>query len=405
MIDSDPQQLAMTPRQRFLTALNNQVPDRVPVCPDTSNYIPCKLTGKPYWDIYFHGDPPLWKAYFDVVDRYGFEAWNTSSWGAGFEYESRPFENHSSLSYDRSEDATIRTIRHLLPGGELTSRQLCFRHEPPTPIEKPIKDPVRDLPLWFATCVLPKRVNADSISQMRQACADRQQAFGLSIGYPGFQAWEGSVQGGIETLTYLMMDHPELLDEWHERHMAVCLRQAELLLAEQPDYLFLGGSGTITMASPQLARRYALPTIQKVTAMAAEAGVPTLLHSCGKSWALLEMLAAETRMNCVNPIELPPHGDAELKPAKQAFGDRLALMGNLHTTDVMLRGTVDLVRRRSIEAMADAGPGGGFILSTGDQCPRDTPDENLHAMVETARELGVYDEQGQLPRLAEARAN
>jgi uroporphyrinogen decarboxylase len=33
---------------------------------------------------------------------------------------------------------------------------------------------------------------------------------------------------------------------------------------------------------------------------------------------------------------------------------------------------------------------GGFILSTGDQCGRDTPDENMHAMIETAREYGIY---------------
>jgi hypothetical protein len=34
--------------------------------------------------------------------------------------------------------------------------------------------------------------------------------------------------------------------------------------------------------------------------------------------------------------------------------------------------------------------GGRFILSTGDQCGRDTPDENLHALVETARTYGRY---------------
>jgi len=37
-----------------------------------------------------------------------------------------------------------------------------------------------------------------------------------------------------------------------------------------------------------------------------------------------------------------------------------------------------------------AAEGGGFILSTGDQCGRDTPDENIYAMVETAREYGAY---------------
>ena len=39
----------------------------------------------------------------------------------------------------------------------------------------------------------------------------------------------------------------------------------------------------------------------------------------------------------------------------------------------------------------DAAEGGRFILSTGDQCGRDTPDENLFAMIETARTYGKYE--------------
>ena len=65
-------------------------------------------------------------------------------------------------------------------------------------------------------------------------------------------------------------------------------------------------------------------------------------------------------------------------------------MGNLHTTEIMLKGTPDDVRRASKQAIDDAGAGGGFILSTGDQCGRDTPDANIHAMIEIARDYGRY---------------
>ena len=41
----------MTSRERMLTAFRGGIPDTVPVCPDISNMIPCRLTGKPYWDI------------------------------------------------------------------------------------------------------------------------------------------------------------------------------------------------------------------------------------------------------------------------------------------------------------------------------------------------------------------
>ena len=38
----------------------------------------------------------------------------------------------------------------------------------------------------------------------------------------------------------------------------------------------------------------------------------------------------------------------------------------------------------------DAGAEGGFVLSTGDQCGRDTPEENILAMIETAKYYGKY---------------
>ena len=69
---------------------------------------------------------------------------------------------------------------------------------------------------------------------------------------------------------------------------------------------------------------------------------------------------------------------------------KLALKGNLHTTEVMLRGTVETVIAASKKAIDDAAEGGRFILATGDQCGRDTPDANIRAMVETARTYGRY---------------
>ena len=38
----------------------------------------------------------------------------------------------------------------------------------------------------------------------------------------------------------------------------------------------------------------------------------------------------------------------------------------------------------------DCAADGGFILSTGDQCGRDTPDANLFKRVEVARDYGRY---------------
>ncbi len=83
-------------------------------------------------------------------------------------------------------------------------------------------------------------------------------------------------------------------------------------------------------------------------------------------------------------------GDCDLVELKRRYGDKIVVKGNLHTTEVMLRGSVQVVRAASRKAIDDAAKGGRFILSTGDQCGRDTPDENIWAMVETARTYGRY---------------
>ena len=70
----------MTSRERLLAVLHRRMPDCVPVCPDISNMVPCRRTGKPFWDIYVHKDPPLWKAHIDALKFYdldgGFELYD-----------------------------------------------------------------------------------------------------------------------------------------------------------------------------------------------------------------------------------------------------------------------------------------------------------------------------------------
>ncbi len=62
-------------RQRILTAMRRQMPDHVPVIPDISNMVPCRLLDKPFWDIYLHEDPPLDEAYLSAVKYFGMDGW------------------------------------------------------------------------------------------------------------------------------------------------------------------------------------------------------------------------------------------------------------------------------------------------------------------------------------------
>jgi len=75
---------------------------------------------------------------------------------------------------------------------------------------------------------------------------------------------------------------------------------------------------------------------------------------------------------------------------KKLYGKKMCLMGNLNTTDIMLRGSTADVEKAAKKAIDDAGKDGGFLLSTGDQCGRDTPDENIFTLVKIAKTYGKY---------------
>ena len=377
----------MGARERFITALKNQRPDRVPAAPDISNMVPCRLTGKPFWDIYLHNDPPLWRAHLDANRRFGFDAWFHRG-HLDLEIEHTNKVGHRIV--ERSDERITRetTISNRL--GTISSKVTYFVADSPWTVEKPIKKPERDIPVYLESIGRITGYGTRSLDEMRSEIGDE---FALGFGglrYPGFQYWINLFDGGLEQILDVEEKRPDLLETLrvaeHDRNLKIL----DYYLENDPDYLVLGASGSLTLATPSLFRRYGLPTLKAITRRAAERGVPTLLHSCGRAWELAKICAAETDLTCINPLELPPMGDCELGPAKREFGSRLALMGNLHTTETMLRGSkTDVIEaaRRSIE---DAGENGGFILSTGDQCGRDTPDENLEAVVEAVERYGRY---------------
>ncbi len=385
----------MTSRERMITAMKNQQPDRVPVAPDISNMIPARLTGKPFFDIYVNSDPPLWKAYIEAVKYFGIDGWfiygdmQFKSPGATFTMEANAPRQRIAYSHKTNERWVIG-YEGILGGCPYSYEITYYIADSPTITIKPIKDLERDWELvkrWYAE---PVGYDPSLLHEQRR-CLGELGAFGVQICYPGLHFWVGAdFDGGLAPLTYAYYDKHDLILELRELHERRAIKEMEMVLGERPDFVLLGGSGTITMQSPAIARELSLPTIKKLTRMAREAGVPTMLHSCGKERALVEMCAEETDLNCINPVEPPPTGDCDLAEIKQKYGHKLAIMGNLHTITVMLMGTPEEVARASREAIDAAGKGGGFILSTGDQCGRDTPDENIRAMVETAKTYGQY---------------
>ena len=376
----------LSSRERLMIAIAGDQADRVPVIPDFSNMIPAKMTGKPFWEIYMNNNPSLYRAYCRAAKYYGIDGWYQAYDAISFKQKNYP--PLSRTVTNRTSERITERHNYLTPLGDLWEELTYPIADPPTKTVKMVKNIEEDFGKirYFYGDI--ESYDASLVPEYRSLCGE-DGVFTLTVGYPGMQMWVDFFEGNLEAAIYAYYDHPEIFEEWAELSQKNAMQRAEIYLSFKPDVLLLGGSGTITLASPELARKFALPTIKKVCQMAKEAGVLTMLHSCGKSMAFLEMLC-ETELNCINPLEEPPMGDVNLAEVKQRYGRKMSLMGNLQTTSVMLKGSVTDVERAAKKAIDDAGKDGGFLLSTGDQCGRDTPEENIFRLVETAKTYGRY---------------
>jgi uroporphyrinogen-III decarboxylase len=99
---------------------------------------------------------------------------------------------------------------------------------------------------------------------------------------------------------------------------------------------------------------------------------------------------ADCGADCICPFERPPGGDiTDIAELRDAIADRVTMNGNVHTVETLIRGTRTDVRREVEDILRNWRPDlRRLILGTGDQVGRETPEENIAAMIEAGRELG-----------------
>jgi len=382
----------VTSKERMMTAFRRGTPDRVPVCPDISVMVPAKLTGRPFYDLFLDGrEHNGWtsatyaEAYCEAVKHFGIDGWYIY----GGLKEIRPPGTPEFAS--RVEEQPGRKIVRrtcVTRQGPLDEMEIYFADEPPWREVKPIKDLRRD----FERFMLTMRTG-DWKWEKDFADRDRIGDRGVYVAMvPVFQDWWfHNRHGGFDQCVQDFTDEPEFMQGVHEFWMEWSLAYLAANLAAKPDEVMLGGSSaSLSVSSPSLFRRFELPFIKKASRMCRDAGIISHLHICGRSWKLVEIVAAETDVDVMEPMEEPPGGDVDIAEAKRRVGGKLCIKGNINTFDFMMTATPDQVREKCKRLIDAAGPGGGFVLSTGDQCGRDTPHANLFAMVEVASTYGKY---------------
>ena len=385
---------AMTGRTRMLAAFAHQKPDYVPVSPDISAMVPVRLAGRPFDEMFLDGKPhngyasaSVAQAYVDAVKYYGMDGWYI--YGSMREISPEDRTPWQSRLERLPEGGQVKFETAQTPYGELSRKILYPTTEPPWDEEKPVKDLHRDWPKLRAM------MGEDENWCWEKTFNDRDRigelgVYSVAIGIPQ-DWWFFQRDGGYNVMFYDYVDDPSYIQEIFDFYNRYALARVEAACLAGADEIMLGGSASsLSVSSPRNFRKYDLPFIQKAADVCKRFSVFSHLHVCGRSRKVVEMVAEETDVDVMEPLEELPGGDVDIAEIKRRYGKKICLKGNINTFEFMLRASPEQVEEKAKRLIDDCAADGGFILSTGDQCGRDTPDANLFKLVEVAREYGRY---------------
>ena len=190
---------------------------------------------------------------------------------------------------------------------------------------------------------------------------------------------------GLEGLSYLLADDPQLVAELFDKVGAILYAVAERLAgAEQAGALFMGddlGFRTGTLLSPEHLRKYVFPWQKRISEAAHARGLPFVLHSCGNIEGVMDDLIETVGIDARHSFE-----DAIL-PVEEAaaiYCDRIAVLGGVDM-DLLARGTEEQVRARVREIIERCAPTGRFALGTGNSVASYLELDNYLAMIDEVR--------------------
>jgi uroporphyrinogen decarboxylase len=116
-------------------------------------------------------------------------------------------------------------------------------------------------------------------------------------------------------------------------------------------------------------------------------GVPYCFHQCQNATPFLDHMV-NTGAGAIAFHEL-----VDLKMAKEKYGKKVILAGNVGVSDgtsVMYSGTPEMVEEATKKAIEIGKPGGMFWLSAGCEVHHALPEENIFALIKSAKKYGKY---------------
>ncbi len=365
--------MSMTAKQRFLTALRREKPDRLPVANhfvmpsflknhmndisvdeffDTTGVDPI------LWTISHKGDPSKGEFFDPLQKEPGFlESRRISSDHWRIVPQEIPGQNYPTTQY--SFITPEKTLTMSLQSNEHTSwvtEHLIKEKSDIEIIAKYATQPVCDV---------------QEINRQAAAFGERGLVRGWIccfdiFGQPG--TWQDACcLFGVENMIMETYDDPAWVHEFlgilfeRKAHYIRSLQGANYDIHELG-----GGDASSTVISPAIFDKFVAPYDSKLIALLHDAGQRVSYHTCGGMMPLLEQIAdmGPDAMETFTPAAMG--GDTVLKEAKKRIGDRVCMIGGFDQFHYLTGCTPEETRSEVRRCFADAGENGGYILCTSD---------------------------------------
>ena len=131
---------------------------------------------------------------------------------------------------------------------------------------------------------------------------------------------------------------------------------------------------------PEIFERFEFPFLQRYVDAFLSEGLMPWLHFDTDYGANLHHLKKLPRGSCVCDLD----GTTDIFKAKEILGGHMCISGDV-PAGILSIGTPGEVEDYCKRLIDEVGEGGGFLLTTGCECPMDVKPENLRAMVETGK--------------------
>jgi len=194
---------------------------------------------------------------------------------------------------------------------------------------------------------------------------------------------------GTEALLIEQMDHPDLVEELLEILCQWELKRIELLLEEKVDVIVHSAWYESTnFWSPRTFRKLVKPRLQRLVDLTHQAGS---LFSYIITTAWLPIADDLIEVGIDNLLGVDPVQDRiDLEKVKQKMGGKVCLWGGVNGAITLGNGSVEEVSRETRRAIEILAPGGGFVLYPVDQLVKETPWENVLAMIDAWKTSAIY---------------